>query len=1019
MPSKPEITTPAHPQKTIQYFDGVGNRREVTRTWRQFNDEFPIESKHFHLHHLMEDSEYYRDMMDAFVEEIRYELEKRVHPKNISFDPRYYTDPEDYEDRLRNMSQLLDNDPDYYLIPYLFETQSAATEWQKWDIESVPFMHKWRNSYRAYKFIFSRIWMHGGMYLELFYPEGQGTGVLNEFTDKAVRLVDNSDVMSNWLPPLGNWPNPGYVTGLRSYNAFQRLYAFRFDDRAEPEFDTGTESSDTIDSYGFDPNSYRESQLSGGDPEGPEDPPSYDVDVDPVFFFDTRNFPLVRDRTLVLSLTADRIFNRQRNTLNTSPPDCLCDIPFLQYVQRQAQIHKKITERLKVGVQLSLACDESGEFVKSGDSAHTIPNIRANVVILPRNYEANPEPARVRLGTGVPSDALANALFRRPTDFQKHAVYGESSAYDWSTYTGPDIDRGDPEDLEEIEERERDVETVDVDTFRMVRPIFGTALGEFEVNDVTANMRGINTLIERQSLEGPSEQFTIRFEETDGPDRDPAAIGFPHEFIAFGSFEGLLSLESLYIRIGASLIDPETASITLTDKYIPVEDFLFSTSSSDGYDIVPRLLFDYETLSYFGGHKQSLPSDLQDGWVELIEALNNGYRWVFSDLIPPSREEDETTLKDFLLSLDPEEVTIQDEVEDFLLDGEEYDPDSESFPSPRERYGLHTGFLDYIQDWVENENIWVTFYPVQDYNEEGKALPLDEDDYLSDAELNLEGGSFIGANWYKWIPQYLWRVWGEFEEGINDETGLWEPTIQYRVFNEFTFREALRFIGDEPDETTLSTDFSSIELQNILSEFFLTLGADGLYAATPYNEDFEYNDVVADDRSSFFDPMFTGGLDDIPRVIKHNHIRVDKEWSFTAPPQGDPEGEPIQQSGIDLNLDNGTLRFQVIVPSSEDFDKAYDATLNPDNFGSNTIDERLPRESIQRTMVVRYVTNTTTDFADVDDIDSRVVGIREAGIFNTEDELIAYATFPPVIYDSFHNHFALNWYISTFNFVAP
>ena len=1011
----PEVTTPAHPQRTIYYFDGVGNRgEELVRTWRQFNKDFPLEPQYHHLHHLLEQSSYYREFLEALVEEIQFEIEERIHKKNISFDPSYFIDMDEYDERLNHMSQLLNHTQEYYLTPYLFDSEAQEVEWKKWDIESVPFMHRWRNSYMAYRYTFSRIWMHGGMYVELYYPEGEGT--LNELSNKAVRLVDNSSIVENWIPALGNWPEPGYVTGIRSYDQFQRLYSFRFDDRSRPQIDTGITYEGPIDEYEYDVNARNEDEVT--DPPTPpdEEDHKYYPEVDPLYRFDTVVRPLVKDRVLVLSVTADRVFNRQENSLRTTPKDNLCDLPLLQYITQQGNRHRKATERIKVGVQVNLACDTTGQFVKSGDSSYSIPKIRAKVTTLP-NYENNNEPAYVRIGNGKLNDRQDRAIFRRPGEFQRQALYGDVSAYEVSTYAGPDSTSGDPEDLEELDRLEQEAEGVDLDTFAMVNPLFGTALGEFEVNDVNAQLRGINTMIERQELQGSSGSFNVDLDETSEDSPEPSVISLSHQHISPGSFVGHLNLESLYIRIGARVEDPDTVSLTLNTKNVTPALFLFGGKDSDGqYDIMPHLLYDFSTLSYFGGSKETPPEDINEGWKVLREAINNGYKWLFGTIIPPDeiQERTYTSLQEYLMSIPSEdEDKIQEKIEAFLTPSGETaeDPNPSDFSSGE--INISTEGFQYIKTWMEEILIWITFFPVGDYDENGKVAEIPEDTYLYDAELNLRGGNWRYSSWYLIVPQYLWRLWVEFSEFTNSNER--EPSATYYIFNELSFREALRFQRDEDiDPLTVSTDFSGSELVDMLTNFFSTLGESSIYAYTREDTDFTFYERIEDSHKQFFTPLFFGGVGEVPRVVKHNHIRIDREWEYTWETQ---EGEEITRTGIDLNVQDGVLRFTAALPSG--MEKFYEPTLDPIDTGVNTVDERLPQTPFTRTMDIRYTTNMVADSPVSQDLSTRVVGITEAGIFNTEGDLIAYATFPPVIYDTRNNHFALNWYISSLAFAAP
>jgi hypothetical protein len=67
---------------------------------------------------------------------------------------------------------------------------------------------------------------------------------------------------------------------------------------------------------------------------------------------------------------------------------------------------------------------------------------------------------------------------------------------------------------------------------------------------------------------------------------------------------------------------------------------------------------------------------------------------------------------------------------------------------------------------------------------------------------------------------------------------------------------------------------------------------------------------------------------------------------------------------------------------------------------------------------LNYTLNTTKNFANPQDSRSSIVAITELGVYNTSKQMIAYATFPPVIYDSAKHHMSVNLLIKQGEF-AP
>ncbi|MCA1806681.1 MAG: hypothetical protein LC687_02290, partial [Actinobacteria bacterium] len=67
---------------------------------------------------------------------------------------------------------------------------------------------------------------------------------------------------------------------------------------------------------------------------------------------------------------------------------------------------------------------------------------------------------------------------------------------------------------------------------------------------------------------------------------------------------------------------------------------------------------------------------------------------------------------------------------------------------------------------------------------------------------------------------------------------------------------------------------------------------------------------------------------------------------------------------------------------------------------------------------LNYSLNTTKNFANPQDARSSIVAVTELGLFNEAHDMIAYATFPPVIYDSAKHHMSVNLLIKQGEF-AP
>jgi hypothetical protein len=685
--------------------------------------------------------------------------------------------------------------------------------------------------------------------------------------------------------------------------------------------------------------------------------------------------------------------NLQDNTLLTDPPDCLQDIPFLQYIERQAKLNKRITEKIKIGTQLTLACDTSGFFIKKASSLYSIPAIHAYVTVLKNNWDQNNEPHILKLGNGKLNTQEFEKVFRSPGQYQRKALYGEISSFGDSIYHGG---------LGEEEGAQTEESLIDFEDLKS--PIFSTQIGEYEKGSISNNIYGINTLIEKLELQGNSESFLLYSpQDSSNTGEESSLFTFPHKYLSPGTFEGILYLNSFYIRIGGKIIKDvidgvETRS-SLTLKRLPALDFLFNTAfDTSPYNIENKLLYDTEELRYFGGYKDTNPllgstEDKNNSWLALKnKILDEEYEWAFSSLQNPEKN---FPLKDLVLSLDNTTEDCHAEVLNYLGVTE-----STSITQ-----------LPYIQNWISNTSFWVQFFPVKEYDEEGKALPLEDSLYLKDALINWRENYWEYAGWYKYVPQFLWRVYLDFVEKI-DYGGGWKVDPQYMIFNDLTFREALRFYQNiHVEETTLIEDLSPSDRLRILKDFFASLEQrTGVYAISLTKYDPSLSEVE-ESHQGFFNPTYAGSLSNIPLVILYNHLMVDMTFSYTQIDK--VTKEPVIKTGVNLNTDEGFIQFKLKVDSD------HPRYVEPTEEDVSNIYQRRPILNQNATLYLRYIVNTTKNFADPLDLNSQIVSITEAGIYNTENKLIAYAYFPPLIYDSYINHLAINWYISNTYFDYP
>jgi hypothetical protein len=71
-------------------------------------------------------------------------------------------------------------------------------------------------------------------------------------------------------------------------------------------------------------------------------------------------------------------------------------------------------------------------------------------------------------------------------------------------------------------------------------------------------------------------------------------------------------------------------------------------------------------------------------------------------------------------------------------------------------------------------------------------------------------------------------------------------------------------------------------------------------------------------------------------------------------------------------------------------------------------DSEVVQTKLRGEWTLNYTLNTTKNFANPQDTRSSIVSITELGVYNRNAQMIAYATFPPVIYDSAKHHMSVN-----------
>jgi hypothetical protein len=115
----------------------------------------------------------------------------------------------------------------------------------------------------------------------------------------------------------------------------------------------------------------------------------------------------------------------------------------------------------------------------------------------------------------------------------------------------------------------------------------------------------------------------------------------------------------------------------------------------------------------------------------------------------------------------------------------------------------------------------------------------------------------------------------------------------------------------------------------------------------------------------------------------------------------------------DVVIDYADGRLSMFLIMNEDWQQQfrYGLEVNPtfdvNAFSTSTLQETTLPADIE----VSYIVNSKRNVADSQDQIAPIVGLTELGVYNTDNDMIAYAVFPPIIYNSAKHHVSFNMFI--------
>jgi len=382
-----------------------------------------------HIHSLLK-NEAYRAFCDAFIEEQQHFIDYSNKLKTFYDIDFYDGDQSAFLGKIDHLVNFLD-----ISLPRFFENYTNADVSNTLDISRINdfyrrivkktyLMRRWAGTLYGYNLPIRLLERDGSVLIAMKYPT---LGNVTPFTNRIFRLVNTSSLQKALPSVMGTkFPNIQGVSGIKNISQIGNLLAYKMDMGLQYD-------------YGWD------DETAMAPREGNNYSP---------YKFDQSMSMSSADKQLFLEMTLDKLLYHT-NSIGTS--QCLLDTPFLRAIGTLLPMVQRAQDKVSVGSQLTLVTSKDGKFnTLSGDTNYSHPSIHAKFQVfkykndrITLGWDFN-NIYSIKIGQGgfntpdidnyvfVPStEDPADITYQIPTNLQNpifQAVIGSYEKYDLGNY---------------------------------------------------------------------------------------------------------------------------------------------------------------------------------------------------------------------------------------------------------------------------------------------------------------------------------------------------------------------------------------------------------------------------------------------------------------------------------------------------------------------------------------------------------------------------------------------------------
>jgi len=350
-----------------------------------------------HLHSMMK-NRFYKDFCTTLVFE-QMNLIDRANSLKTLYDVDFYDGDQDtFVEKINNLVYKLKIKFPQFFIPYTNAENSLEEDidkinlFQRTMVKESYLLRRWAGTYIGYTLPLKFIHRLGSIYIGLKYNI---PGSVSEFTEKIVRLIDVNSFLSV-LPNNPNtvFPNAGGGKGIKNIS-FVSPYTHKYDTGVR--YDFGWKEADHT--------------TTAMQPVGDYTPYTWDQYI-------SLNSS---EQQICVEINLDRLLyhlNSQGTYI------CLMDMPFLQALETIIPAVQRAQDKVNIGSQITMVTSNDGKYnTLSGDINYTHPNIHAKFQVFKYKEDKSTlnwsftKVAKIKIGQGGFNVALIdNNVFVKSTE---------------------------------------------------------------------------------------------------------------------------------------------------------------------------------------------------------------------------------------------------------------------------------------------------------------------------------------------------------------------------------------------------------------------------------------------------------------------------------------------------------------------------------------------------------------------------------------------------------------------------